>query len=96
MMMMRKVAAVVLVVAMLAADGGGLGAWAACDAGQLAPCVGAIAGGAPATAACCSGLRAQQGCLCLFAKDPRYARYVNSPNARRTVASCGFSIPSCH
>ncbi|KAG8095812.1 hypothetical protein GUJ93_ZPchr0013g35596 [Zizania palustris] len=96
MTMTKKVAAVMLVVVMLAADGGGLEVWAACDVGQLAPCMGAITGGTPATAVCCSGLRAQQGCLCQFAKDPRYASYVNSPNARRTVVSCGISIPSCH
>ncbi|MBF6189543.1 hypothetical protein IU482_30525, partial [Nocardia farcinica] len=47
-------------------------------------------------AACCSSLRAQQGCFCQFAKDPRYGRYVNSPNARKAVSSCGIALPTCH
>uniref|UniRef100_A0A0D3FCV1 Bifunctional inhibitor/plant lipid transfer protein/seed storage helical domain-containing protein n=1 Tax=Oryza barthii TaxID=65489 RepID=A0A0D3FCV1_9ORYZ len=47
-------------------------------------------------AACGSSLRAQQGCFCQFAKDPRYGRYVNSPNARKAVSSCGIALPTCH
>nr|1L6H_A Chain A, Non-Specific Lipid Transfer Protein [Oryza sativa] len=69
---------------------------AGCNAGQLTVCTGAIAGGARPTAACCSSLRAQQGCFCQFAKDPRYGRYVNSPNARKAVSSCGIALPTCH
>ncbi|BAF10637.1 non-specific lipid-transfer protein 2 precursor [Oryza sativa Japonica Group] len=96
--MMRKLAVLVLAVAMVAACGGGVVgvAGAGCNAGQLTVCTGAIAGGARPTAACCSSLRAQQGCFCQFAKDPRYGRYVNSPNARKAVSSCGIALPTCH
>uniref|UniRef100_A0A0D9VNJ2 Bifunctional inhibitor/plant lipid transfer protein/seed storage helical domain-containing protein n=1 Tax=Leersia perrieri TaxID=77586 RepID=A0A0D9VNJ2_9ORYZ len=85
---------VVVVVAMAVVMGAG--AAGRCDAGQLTVCAGAIAIGSRPTAACCSGLRAQQGCFCQFAKDPRYGRYINSPNARRAVSSCGLPLPSCH
>ncbi|KAF0932867.1 hypothetical protein E2562_012190 [Oryza meyeriana var. granulata] len=51
------------------------------------PCVGAEEAGCR--------LRAQQGCFCQFAKNPAYARYINSPNARKAVASCGIALPSC-
>ncbi|XP_015690608.1 non-specific lipid-transfer protein 2-like [Oryza brachyantha] len=91
---MRKVAAVVLVVVVAACRCSD--AAVPCNAGQLTVCAGAIAGGAKPTAACCSSLRAQQGCFCQFAKDPRYGRYVNSPNARRAVTSCGIAVPRCH
>uniref|UniRef100_A0A0E0CTY9 Bifunctional inhibitor/plant lipid transfer protein/seed storage helical domain-containing protein n=1 Tax=Oryza meridionalis TaxID=40149 RepID=A0A0E0CTY9_9ORYZ len=95
--MVRKLAVLVLAVAMVAACGGVVGAaGAGCNAGQLTVCAGAIAGGARPTAACCSSLRAQQGCFCQFAKDPRYGRYVNSPNARKAVSSCGIALPTCH
>ncbi|KAL6847548.1 hypothetical protein ACP4OV_022574 [Aristida adscensionis] len=40
-------------------------------------------------------MRAQQGCLCEFAKNPKYARYVGSPNTRRTIAACGVASPHC-
>uniref|UniRef100_J3LJ65 Bifunctional inhibitor/plant lipid transfer protein/seed storage helical domain-containing protein n=1 Tax=Oryza brachyantha TaxID=4533 RepID=J3LJ65_ORYBR len=77
-------------------EGGGGGAGGGGGGVQLTVCAGAIAGGAKPTAACCSSLRAQQGCFCQFAKDPRYGRYVNSPNARRAVTSCGIAVPRCH
>ncbi|XP_002466001.1 non-specific lipid-transfer protein 2P [Sorghum bicolor] len=68
---------------------------ASCNAGQLTVCASAMLSGAAPSAACCSNLKAQQGCLCQFAKNPAYARYVNSPNARKTVASCGVALPRC-
>uniref|UniRef100_A0A0E0K7R5 Bifunctional inhibitor/plant lipid transfer protein/seed storage helical domain-containing protein n=1 Tax=Oryza punctata TaxID=4537 RepID=A0A0E0K7R5_ORYPU len=94
--MVRKVVVLVLAMAMVAACGGGARAAGGCNAGQLTVCAGAIAGGARPTAACCSSLRAQKGCFCQFAKDPRYGRYVNSPNARKAVSSCGIALPTCH
>ncbi|KAL6659959.1 hypothetical protein ACP70R_002081 [Stipagrostis hirtigluma subsp. patula] len=68
---------------------------ATCNAGALAACVPAITSGATPTAACCANMRAQRGCFCEFARNPAYGRYVSSPNARRTVASCGVSLPRC-
>ncbi|XP_062205669.1 non-specific lipid-transfer protein 2P-like [Phragmites australis] len=66
-----------------------------CDAGQLAVCAPAIVSGAAPTAACCSNLRAQRGCFCQYARNPAYSGYINSPNSRRALASCGVSIPRC-
>uniref|UniRef100_A0A0A9BDV2 Bifunctional inhibitor/plant lipid transfer protein/seed storage helical domain-containing protein n=1 Tax=Arundo donax TaxID=35708 RepID=A0A0A9BDV2_ARUDO len=86
--------AVVAAMLLLVVVAGGASA-ASCNAGQLAVCAPAITGGARPSAACCSNLRAQQGCFCQFAKNPTYGRYVNSPNARRAVAACGISLPRC-
>lgn len=71
------------------------GATAQCNAGQLAVCAPAIIGGAAPSATCCSNLRAQQGCFCQYARNPAYSRYINSPNSRRAIASCGISVPRC-
>ncbi|TVU48641.1 hypothetical protein EJB05_08282, partial [Eragrostis curvula] len=98
MMMMKggkqQVVALVMVVLVVAAGSGAASA-ASCNAGSLAACVPAITSGTSPTAGCCSNLKAQQSCFCQFAKNPAYGRYINSPNARRTVASCGLSVPRC-
>ncbi|KAL6906540.1 hypothetical protein ACP4OV_004141 [Aristida adscensionis] len=86
------VVAVALVV--LAAAAGGASAQQ-CNAGQLAVCAPAIVAGTAPTAVCCANLRAQSGCFCQYAQNPAYGGYINSPNARRTLASCGIAVPTC-
>lgn len=93
MAMRKDVMVVVALVTMVALAGGARAA--SCNAGQLTVCAAAITGGAKPSAACCSNLRAQQGCFCQFAKNPTYGRYISSPNARKTVASCGITLPRC-
>ncbi|XP_022895426.1 non-specific lipid-transfer protein 2-like [Olea europaea var. sylvestris] len=66
-----------------------------CNASELNPCATAIASGLPPSAACCSKLWEQQPCLCGYLKDPALKQYVNSPNARKVVSSCGVPTPSC-
>uniref|UniRef100_A0A0A8XQQ4 Bifunctional inhibitor/plant lipid transfer protein/seed storage helical domain-containing protein n=1 Tax=Arundo donax TaxID=35708 RepID=A0A0A8XQQ4_ARUDO len=66
-----------------------------CNAGQLAVCAPAIVSGAAPTAACCSNLRAQRTCFCQYARNPAFSRYINSPNSRRALTSCGIVIPRC-
>ncbi|KAL6620641.1 hypothetical protein ACP70R_035780 [Stipagrostis hirtigluma subsp. patula] len=73
----------------------GGGAEAACDATQLTPCAGAIIGNAAPTAACCSRMKAQEACLCTYARDPNLQRYVNSPNGKKVMAACKVPVPSC-
>nr|GME08112.1 non-specific lipid-transfer protein 2-like [Ipomoea batatas] len=68
---------------------------AQCSATELRPCASAINSGQAPSAACCSKLKQQTGCLCGYARDPRVAHYVNSPNARKVASSCGVSVPSC-
>jgi hypothetical protein len=84
-----------LVVALLLAAAAETASAASCNAGQLVVCAAAITSGVKPSAACCSNLKAQQGCFCQFGKNPTYAPYINSPNARKTVASCGVSLPRC-
>ncbi|XP_062209582.1 non-specific lipid-transfer protein 2P-like [Phragmites australis] len=91
----RKLAVMAALVVVLVAASAGWASAASCNAGQLAACAPAISSGATPTAACCANLRAQQGCFCQFARNPTYGRYVSSPNARRTVASCGITLPRC-
>ncbi|GJN09333.1 hypothetical protein PR202_ga27333 [Eleusine coracana subsp. coracana] len=92
----NKLQVLAMMVVLLVAMAGQEAALAAsCNAGSLAPCVGAITGGGKPTASCCSNLRAQKGCFCQFAKNPAYGRYINSPNARKTVAACGLALPRC-
>ncbi|KAK1695222.1 hypothetical protein QYE76_011919 [Lolium multiflorum] len=66
-----------------------------CDVGKLIDCGPAIIGGTPPSDACCSNLKAQKGCFCQYAKDPAYSGYIDSPNARKTLASCGITLPTC-
>jgi len=66
-----------------------------CNPTQLAVCAPAVINGSPPTASCCSNLRAQEPCFCLYARNPAYRSYINSPNARRTLTTCGIAIPNC-
>ncbi|GAA0167854.1 hypothetical protein LIER_22697 [Lithospermum erythrorhizon] len=68
---------------------------AACNAGSLSPCLSAIQNGGAPSGTCCKNLKAQQGCLCQFARDPNVSKYVNSSNARKVASSCGVRIPRC-
>ncbi|EAY79130.1 hypothetical protein OsI_34237 [Oryza sativa Indica Group] len=66
-----------------------------CDPGLLSPCAAPIFFGTAPSASCCSSLKAQQGCFCQYAKDPMYASYINSTNARKMIATCGIPLPNC-
>jgi hypothetical protein len=68
---------------------------AACDASALSPCMGAIMLGGAVTPGCCVRMRAQQPCLCQYARDPSYRGYVNSPRAQSVVRACGLPRPKC-
>ncbi|CAN6381833.1 unnamed protein product [Urochloa humidicola] len=68
---------------------------AGCDARQLTPCAGPALFGGAVPAACCVQLRAQQGCLCGYARSPNYGAYLRSPNARRLFAVCNLPAPRC-
>ncbi|XP_052169324.1 non-specific lipid-transfer protein 2P-like [Oryza glaberrima] len=87
--------AAIMAVLLLAAAWAAAPAAAQCNAGQLAICAGAIIGGSAPSASCCSNLRAQRGCFCQYARNPAYASYINSANARKTLTSCGIAIPRC-
>ncbi|KAM0919557.1 hypothetical protein ACQ4PT_008117 [Festuca glaucescens] len=68
---------------------------ATCNAMQLTPCAGAIVGNAAPSAACCSRLKAQQPCMCQYARDPNLKQYVDSANGKKVMAACKVPIPSC-
>uniref|UniRef100_A0ACD5TJ96 Uncharacterized protein n=2 Tax=Avena sativa TaxID=4498 RepID=A0ACD5TJ96_AVESA len=66
-----------------------------CVPGKLFACSSALLKGAKPTESCCSNLKSQQDCFCMYAKNPLLSPYVNSPNARKTLTSCGITIPTC-
>ncbi|GAA0175795.1 hypothetical protein LIER_28903 [Lithospermum erythrorhizon] len=59
-----------------------------CDATKLAPCLPAFQDGSAPTSSCCKNLKEQEPCLCQFAKDPNYKKYVDSPNSKKIAAAC--------
>ena len=67
---------------------------AACNPAALSPCGGALFGGA-VTPGCCVQLKAQQPCLCQYARNPAYSSYVNGPAAQRVANACGIPKMKC-
>ncbi|KAF8772129.1 hypothetical protein HU200_006124 [Digitaria exilis] len=67
---------------------------ASCNPASLSPCGGALLGGA-VTQGCCAQLRAQQPCLCQYARNPNYSRYVNGPVAQSVTKACGLPKMKC-
>ncbi|CAM0870979.1 unnamed protein product [Alopecurus aequalis] len=90
-----SVAVVALMLALVVALAPGGARAAACDAAQLAVCVPAITTGAKPVPQCCTNLKEQRPCFCQYAKDPKYGRYIKSPNATKTLQSCGVPVPKC-
>ncbi|OEL16370.1 hypothetical protein BAE44_0022610 [Dichanthelium oligosanthes] len=88
------VAMAVLALVLVLAGAGGASA-ASCNVAQLAPCGPALSSGAAPSSSCCSSLKAQRSCFCQYAKNPAYGRYINSPNAKKIIASCGVTVPRC-
>uniref|UniRef100_A0A453D7T0 Bifunctional inhibitor/plant lipid transfer protein/seed storage helical domain-containing protein n=1 Tax=Aegilops tauschii subsp. strangulata TaxID=200361 RepID=A0A453D7T0_AEGTS len=67
-----------------------------CPPKKLLPCNPAVKEGKEEPSAlCCSNLRAQEGCLCLYLHDPSYQRYFGGAEPRKTITSCGIPIPYC-
>nr|CAB3497307.1 unnamed protein product [Digitaria exilis] len=86
---------VVAVALLLLVASAGCASAASCSVGQLAVCAPAIESGSKPSSGCCSNLKAQQSCFCQYIKNPSLGRYVNSPNARKTLTSCGITPPRC-
>ncbi|XP_010279350.1 PREDICTED: non-specific lipid-transfer protein 2-like [Nelumbo nucifera] len=66
-----------------------------CNFSQLSPCSNALVNNSPPSKLCCDKLREQRPCFCQYLRDPSLGQYVNSPNAKKVVSSCGVSIPNC-
>ncbi|KAG5527977.1 hypothetical protein RHGRI_028791 [Rhododendron griersonianum] len=66
-----------------------------CNSSELGPCLGVFTSGQAPSANCCNKLKEQQPCLCGYIKNPNFSKYVNSPNARKVVATCGVPYPKC-
>lgn len=68
---------------------------ATCNPPELSPCAAAITSSAPPSGACCSKLGQQRPCLCGYLRDPNLKQYVNSPSAKKVIATCGIPYPQC-
>ncbi|OEL26553.1 hypothetical protein BAE44_0012427 [Dichanthelium oligosanthes] len=68
---------------------------AACNPALLTPCAGPALFGGAVPPACCAQLRAQQACLCGYARSPNYGSYIRSPRAARLFAVCRLAMPRC-
>lgn len=66
-----------------------------CDPLALSPCLPAITGSGNPTAECCNNLKEQVPCFCQYLKNPAFAPYINSPNAKKVVTACGVQPPTC-
>jgi len=95
MMMKKSVVCAVVLLALVLIDVGPVAQAATCVATELSPCAAAITSGGAPSSACCQKLKQQKPCLCGYFKDPTLKQYVNSPNARKVLSSCGVSVPRC-
>ncbi|KAL8231135.1 hypothetical protein R6Q57_000913 [Mikania cordata] len=68
---------------------------ATCNPQDLLPCASSISSGAKPSLNCCTKLKAQQPCLCGYAKNASLRRYFNSPNAKKVASACGVPVPKC-
>lgn len=101
-LMMRRVSSVeavrfvmVVLVAVAALSQVHVAEAATCNPTELSPCLAALTSSAPPSGPCCNKLRQQRPCLCGYLRDPNLRQYVNSPNAKRVVATCGIPYPRC-
>lgn len=66
-----------------------------CNPAALAVCLPSITDPSiPPVPACCTNLKAQEPCFCEYLKNPIYAKYINSPGAKKVAATCGVTIPT--
>jgi hypothetical protein len=91
--MASKTVIAVLAAVLLVAAAMGTAESHQCNVGALKVCAPAFTKGAPPTASCCASIRSQESCLCHYANNPAYSRYI--PNARKTLSSCGIPEPTC-
>ncbi|KAI3808466.1 hypothetical protein L1987_24417 [Smallanthus sonchifolius] len=64
-----------------------------CEPTQLLPCLKSIMQGTPPPPLCCTKLKAQKPCMCGYIKNPKFAKYVKSPNAKKVAKACHVTIP---
>ncbi|XWS15324.1 hypothetical protein CRYUN_Cryun35bG0086100 [Craigia yunnanensis] len=68
---------------------------ATCNFMELSPCLDAIMSSRPPSDICCSRLREQMPCLCVFLTDPSLQQFLNDPNTERVAIDCGVVYPNC-
>ncbi|XP_031477659.1 non-specific lipid-transfer protein 2 [Nymphaea colorata] len=66
-----------------------------CDPTKLSSCLAAIQGSSPPSHACCSGLKVQRSCFCLYMKNPTLRMMIMSPKSRKIASYCRVPFPRC-
>ncbi|XVF20750.1 hypothetical protein REPUB_Repub12eG0030000 [Reevesia pubescens] len=66
-----------------------------CDPSQLSACSAAFTSSMPPSTTCCSKLKEQKPCFCGYLKNPTLKQYINNPNAKKVVSTCGVAFPKC-
>lgn len=66
-----------------------------CEPTQLFPCLRSFTSGTPPPPLCCKKLKQQKPCMCGYIKNPKFAKYVKSPNAKKVAKACHVKIPKC-
>ncbi|KAI8542821.1 hypothetical protein RHMOL_Rhmol08G0169000 [Rhododendron molle] len=68
---------------------------AVCNPSELSPCSSVISSSAPPSKLCCSKIQEQKPCLCQYASNPNFMKFLASPNAQKVATTCGVPIPKC-
>ncbi|CAM8987710.1 hypothetical protein QQ045_008826 [Rhodiola kirilowii] len=92
---MKKVAVAAGLMMLLLAQFSLVSEAATCNPGELSPCSNSFTSSAPPPPACCSKLKEQKPCLCSYIRNPAFAPYINSPNAKRVISVCKVPFPRC-
>ncbi|KAL9677217.1 hypothetical protein QQ045_005445 [Rhodiola kirilowii] len=94
---MRKVKAAVAVAGLLflLAEFALVAEAVSCNPVQLLPCLNSFITPAPPSPLCCSKLKEQEPCLCGYIKNPAFAPYIKSPNAKTVMRVCHVTYPKC-
>ncbi|XP_074369761.1 non-specific lipid-transfer protein 2-like [Apium graveolens] len=67
-----------------------------CDVNSLHACLPVIKDPSlHPTTECCTNLKNQQPCFCIFLKDPKFQAYFDSPGATKLGSACAVHAPVC-
>jgi hypothetical protein len=66
-----------------------------CNTAELSSCLPAITKSSKPSSVCCGKLKEQKPCFCGYMKNPNLKQYLNSPNAKKVLSTCGVPYPNC-
>lgn len=66
-----------------------------CNMLELMPCKPAVISSAQPTEACCSMVKSQIQCYCVYMKSPTFKHYVTPQVTKKISTACSVKIPEC-